>query len=397
MKKIILISFVSCLMFASELDILNDNKKELRQLEKVIIEKSYDTSKNDWISPLNLSSSLSRSHSFSDENDKFTKSISLGFSQSIYKSGGIEFTIKYAKAKLKSDSLSWENTNNEMLESIYEILLNISKLNNQIKQNKYKLLNKDIELILKKLQYEAGTTDIIELNNAIMSKNSQYKENIGLKNSLSEQELELSKYTDLHYQEIEIMNFDSINKNDFIKNNIELLYENSLIEVLHATHEKLKSSYLPNISISSKLSHSQNEDLITNIKSESTSASLSLNMSMPLYDINKKATLEKSRLEVLKQQHSISDLKNDITKDFDEAINKINMYKDYRKIIEENLNLYNDLISVNKYSNTVGMSTTYDLEVLENTKKINQFDLAINGINTQIEYTKLYFKLKGNK
>ena len=42
------------------------------------------------------------------------------------------------------------------------------KITNRTKD--YSLKNKNIELILKKIQYEAGKVDIIDLNNAIMSK-----------------------------------------------------------------------------------------------------------------------------------------------------------------------------------------------------------------------------------
>jgi hypothetical protein len=54
---------------------------------------------------------------------------------------------------------------------MYDTLLEITKLKFQIIQGKYQLENKDIELIIKKIQYEAGKTDIVELNNAVMSKN----------------------------------------------------------------------------------------------------------------------------------------------------------------------------------------------------------------------------------
>ena len=60
----------------------------------------------------------------------------------------------------------------------------------------------------------------------------------------------------------------------------------------------------------------------------------------------------------------------------------------------DNLKLYEDLIMVNKSSNAAGMSADYDLEVLQNTQKINQYDLQINDINKKLQYTKLYFKTK---
>lgn len=41
-----------------------------------------------------------------------------------------------------------------------------------------------------------------------------------------------------------------------------------------------------------------------------------------------------------------------------------------------------------------GMTSKYDLEILENTKTINEFDILINKINILQQYAKLYFKIK---
>ena len=395
MKKIVFLASLCSFVFANNLEILNENRQELQELEKSIIEKEYESSKDSWISPLNLDAGITRSHSFSDENDQFTKSVSIGFSQSIYKSGGIEFTIKYANDKLKADLLSWENNNNELYQKVYEIILSMSKLNFEIEQSRYALKNKEIELILKKIEYEAGKTDIIELNNAIMTKNAAYKSNVNLENSLKEQKYELSKYTNLEYEQIEILDFQVLNKDDFLNKNIEIMYQESLVNVLKSSYEKLKSSYLPNLSISTSVSHSNNEDLITDETTENNSGKIALNFSMPLYDFNKQSTVSKSKIEHLKQKVSIETIKNEISRDFDVALSKVNTYQTYNKITQENLKLYDDLISVNAISNQAGMSSNYDLEILQNTQKINQYDIAINNINIQQEYVKLYFKTKG--
>lgn len=396
MKKILLTSCLFSALLSADLSILNQDKKKLRELEKQIIEQNYQTSKYDWVSPINLNGGLSRTHSFSNKSDKFIKSVSIGFTQSIYKSGGIEFSIKYANNKSKADRLLWQNENSTILQNIYETVLKISKINLQIQQSEYKLQNKEIALVLKKIQYEAGKTDIIELNNAIMDKNSEYKNNINLKNSLSQEELELSKYTDLKYQEIEILDFSTISKDNYLQNHINLLYENSLVEVLRSTHKKLKSSYLPNVTFSSSISHNNSDDLINDNTTNNTSGSISVNFSMPLYDYNQNTTLSKAKIEILKQKVNIETLKKEIEKEFEITITKIDTYKQYNKIINENLKLYDDLISINELSNQAGMSATYDLDILKNTKQINQYDLSINTINIQQEYAKLYFKTKVN-
>ncbi|PHO10610.1 transporter [Malaciobacter canalis] len=397
MKKILLLSsFLSLYLHAQNLDILNKEKKQLRSLDEKIIKQDHEKSKNQWISPINISSNINRSHSFSDESDKLNKTVSLGFTQSIYESGGIEFTIKYANEKLQSDFLNWQNENNQILQTVYETLLQIKKINIQLEQSDYELKNKEIELILKKIQYENGKSDIIELNNAIMAKNNQYKENVNLKNSLKKQKLILEKYTKLKYQEIKLIDFSNINKSDYIKKNIQLLYEDSLANLANTSYKKQKASYLPKVTLSTNLSYSENEDLISNNRDDNNSGSIGLSLSMPLYDINKKATLEKLRLESLKQKINLIDLKNQIQKEFDETLTKIQTYKNYNKIINENIELYDDLIQINQVSSQAGMSSKYDLEILKNTKKINEYDLAINNIDMQLEYAKLYFQIKAN-
>lgn len=396
MKKILVIPFLCSLIFANELDILNEDKKELRKVEKQILKENFETLKNEWISPVNLSSSLSRSHSFSDENDSFTKRVSLGFSQSVYESGGIGFTIDYANEKYKSDFLAWENQNNQILQAVYNCLLEIKKLNIQLEQIDYQLKNTEIELVLKKIQYENGKADITDLNDAIMAKNTQYRQSIDLVNQIKEQKLELSKYTNFKYEEIELINFDEMKRDAYVKQNLDLKYQDSLIKLADISYKRTKTNYLPKVTISTNVDYSENENLYEDTSSDSTSGSVSLSLSMPLYDINKKAELEKSRLEVLKEKLSLSDLKNELSKSFDEALTKIDTYKNTNQIIKENITLYKDLIFVNEASNSAGMSSTYDLEILKNTKKINEYDLEINNINIQQEYAKLYFETKAN-
>lgn len=396
MKRIIIPSLFCSLIFANELDILQKDKKELRQIEKEVIQKKYEGAKDDWIGTINLSSGLTRSHSFSKDNDSFNKSISIGFTQSVYESGGIEFGIKYANDELKSETIAWENENIAILQTIYETLLSIEKLKLQIEQSDYLLKNKDIELILKKIQYEAGRVDIIELNNAIMSKNNQQKENISLKNSLKDKEYELSKYTSFKSNEIEIIDFKIIDKEKFLKDNLNIRYENSRVELLDTSYKQLKSSYLPKVSLNTNAGYSDNGDLSRDTNEENKNGSVGLNMTMPLFDITKDAKIEKSKLEVLKQKVNVTDIQNELVYEYEQILAQINTYEEYEQITKNNLKLYDDLLMVNQSSNSAGMTSDFDLEILQNTKKINEYDLEINDINKKLQYSKLYFKTKAD-
>ena len=392
MKKIIIPSLLCSLLFSNELDLLQKDKKELRQIEKEVIQKKYESAKDDWIGTINLSSSLVKNRDFTaSENSDMTRSVGLSLTQSIYESGGIELGIKYANEELILETIAWENENITILQTIFETLLNIKKLKLQIEQSDYALKNKDIELILKRIQYEAGKVDIIDLNNAIMSKNNQQKENISLTNSLKDKEYELSKYTSFKYNEIKIIDFRIIDKDKFVKDNLNIRYENSKVNLLDTSYKQLKSTYLPKVSLSTNATYKNNENQENN-----EAGSIGLTASMPLFDITKDAKLEKSKLEVLKQKVNVIDIQNELVYEYEQILASINTYDEYEKNINSNLKLYDDLIMVNKSSNNAGMTSDFDLEVLQNTKVINEYDLQINDINKKLQYSKLYFKTKAD-
>jgi outer membrane protein len=392
LKKILVFPILCSFLFSNELDIVQKDKKELREIEKKVIQKNYESLKNDWVGNIDLNSNLSKSYNFKDEiSSDMSRSTGLSYSQSIFQSGGIEYSIQYAKEQLFSDLISWENENILILETIYETLLNIKKLRFQIEQSDYLLKNKEIELLLKKIQYEAGKVDIIELNNAIISQNNQKKENISLKNSLKEKEFELSKYTNLKYNQIKLIDFKIPDKKKFLENSLNIRYENSKVQLLNTSYKQLKSSYLPQVKVSSSVNYQDNEN-----EDNRTNGTVGLSMTMPIFDITKDSKLEKSKLEVLKQKVNLQDLKNQLSYEYEQILTQIDTFESYETTIKENLKLYDDLILVNQSSNNAGMTSDYDLEILQNTKKINEYDLVINDINKKLQYSKLYFKTKAN-
>lgn len=402
MRKLFIFLLTFTYLFANEdgLKLLKDDKKEYRKLDKESILKKYDYSKNSWIGTINLDASVSTTHPFDkSKDDNYSKQASIGFTQSLFESGGIWSKIDNAKSTFDYDLLSWENENSELLLSIYSTLLEIKKLKYQQFQNRIKYENKDIELIIKKIQYEAGKSDIIELNNAVMSKNIAYRDVISVENSLKQKELELAKYTDLKYENIEILDFKPISKEDFLEKNFSLLKEDARVAILNSSYKIDRSKYLPKLTLNANARYSNTKDdfnkMLSDTRKEDSQSTASLNFSMPLFDYNMSSKLQESKIEVLKQQTYLNDLKSDMESDFEQILTKIDTYEKISKSIDDNIKLYEDLIKANIVSNQAGMTASYDLEILENSKKINEYDLLINDINILQEYSKLYFKIRG--
>ncbi|MDD2508525.1 MAG: TolC family protein [Aliarcobacter skirrowii] len=402
MRKLFIFLLTFTYLFANEdgLKLLKDDKKEYRKLDKESILKKYDYSKNSWIGTINLDASVSTTHPFDkSKDDNYSKQASIGFTQSLFESGGIWSKIDNAKSTFDYDLLSWENENSELLLSIYSTLLEIKKLKYQQFQNRIKYENKDIELIIKKIQYEAGKSDIIELNNAVMSKNIAYRDVISVENSLKQKELELAKYTDLKYENIKILDFKPISKEDFLEKNFSLLKEDARVAILNSSYKIDRSKYLPKLTLNANARYSNTKDdfnnMLSDTRKEYSQSTASLNFSMPLFDYNMSSKLQESKIEVLKQQTYLNDLKSDMESDFEQILTKIDTYEKISKSIDDNIKLYEDLIKANRVSNQAGMTASYDLEILENSKKINEYDLLINDINILQEYSKLYFKIRG--
>ena len=405
MKKILIYSIFCSFALANQnnLQLIQKDKKEYQELDMKSIQTKYENLKNSWIGTVGFSSSISRYHSFGEKTQsnidrKFSKKAAISFKQSIFESGGIELQIEYAKDKFNYDMLAWENKNQQYLQNIYNILLEINKVNLQIDQAKYRGLNKEIEEIIKRIQYEAGKTDIIELNNAIMNKNLIKKEIISLENLLKEQEYELAKYTDLKYQEIEILDFSLILKDDFMSKNLNILQEQAKVSMLKTDYEKQKTDYLPKIYFSTGLDYSNSGDTFsTTLKDtnkDDAGGNVALGFEMPLYDYNKSTKLEEAKLEVLKQKAFVNDVKNEESNNFETLLTKIDTYKKHIKTIEDNIKLYDELIKANEISNQAGMTSMYDLDILRNTKEINLYDLKINDISILQQYVKLHFQTR---
>ena len=166
--------------------------------------------------------------------------------------------------------------------------------------------------------------------------------------------------------------------------------------MLNTSYKQTKVSYLPKVSTTLKASYSNSEDFYSSSQKEANNTGLaSLNLTVPLYDYNKSNKVEESKVDYLKQKAQVNDLKNQLAYEYEQILNQIDSYEKYNETIKNSIKIYDDLLSINKISNDAGMTSTYDLDILKNTKKINEYDIAINEINIKLQYSKLYFKTKG--
>ncbi len=384
MRIILILSLFLSFSFAQ---ILSKEKKELFNIQRQKAKKESDKLSTKWISPLNLNAEISKNDSLKD-NSKF-KEYSISWRQDLFRSGGIFYAIQYAKA-LKSVNLSNIDLK-EALEIKKAYILKAKIERDKIKLKKANLLlkNRQIDVLIIKEKYKAGSADIARLNQAILQEERAKEDIVTLQNIIESELFDLKKLigenTD---KKMDFFNIPLLSKKEYIKQNIALLEKQS--EILAKRKELLvkKASYLPKISFNSKIGYAHSKSSF--FEDKGRVYNYGLNIHMPI-DYNEKKDIEISRLDYLQSEILKEDLKRELSFEYDKRINNIKSYKEKIKLSNKREKIYKELFDFTKNSLKAGLKTKLDLQSLSNSLKIEKLEKEIQKYNILIEKISLYF------
>lgn len=383
-------------MAQESLSLLSQEKQSVLQLQKEIYESEYEKLRTNWIAPLNLTGSYSYDKSTQGDERSETKRVSGSISQDIFRSGGITYQIAYADAKKEREALSWLKEAAGYNQQLFTALLDFRKSLYQKEQSVLRLKNKEIEIFIKRQLFEAGKADITELNNALMEKSSELKTLASLEYTIAFQRYEIAKTSDVDPGSVELPRFELMERNEYLQRQFDLLYAQANTQTLRHLYDVTTAGYLPSVALNAALGY-QNYDPIDNpggFGGHYYSAGVSV--SLPLA-YNASATIQEAKATYLKQAASAADISRETAASYAQSVEKINSYRETISITSRNLALYNDLIGAIKAGVDAGTKTGYDLQTLQNSKMIEEFDIKINEINIQTELAKLHFSLKPSK
>lgn len=389
--RLLLGLLLSVNLFADDyMQYLTTQKQQIQIEKKKEIEAAYKGLKYNWINPLTLSASTSKNSNF----DVWSKSAGVSLNQDLFRSGGILYALDYANTKREYDLLSLEIENNTLYQELYLALLNLKVLELELSQNDYQIKNADINIFLKRQQYQTGEIDITLLNDALMEKNTLLKSKLTLQESISKQKIALTALTDTPLEHIVIPTFTTPEKTRFLHNNLTLLLVDAQSNLSNITYKLTKTGFLPTLSVNGQYGYQDNtSDGILNQNPDNTYHNMGLTLSMPL-DFNTKSSLQEAKAAAMAQKIAIADTKNDQLSTYEQQISQIQNYKDHIAVIEENLKLYKELITITECGFKSGYKTGYDLQTLQHTKEIDRLEIEIDQLNIQIESAKLTFAMR---
>jgi outer membrane protein TolC len=384
------------LLGSDETVLLSSEKQSLLRYEQDNIDAEHKKLRNDWIAPINLNGSYSNSKNAQGDYHSILGSVSASLSQDIFRSGGITYQIDYADAKQHARSIQLKKTIASLNAQIFNTLLTLKKNGYLLEQSNLRLKNKEIEIFIKHQLYDAGKVDITELNNALMAKSSELKTLSSLRYTIAQEHLELSKYSDIDPSVVSLPTFSLIEKESYLKDQFDLAYNKSQSEALSRLYDVTTTKYLPSLALNATVGY-QNynaRELPTDYQGNYYTAGLSVNL--PL-SYNASSIIQEAKSAYLKESAATADKGREVEALYQQSLELIANYKDVIAITQQNLALYDDLITAIQAGVNAGVKTGYDLQTLKNTKAIEELEIRINEINIQIELAKLHFSLNTSK
>lgn len=372
MKRSLLISFAFCsFAFAGEeLDILNETKKDILKLKEKQIKEESSSNRLDIYDKLNLQGSINK-----NQDGITSEDYSISLSQEIFNFGGIKQQLKYAEILEKHDLLSLQIDNGNDLKELFELVID-TKINSlNIKQNLLELENSKIEVRNKRSAYEQGEVDISDLNNAIISKNR-------LNDNIKQLELNhlanlngIKKFTSKDYSKIDIPDLDPVPKKVFLERSSDINLEQLNINLNKSLYEMKKRDYLPSLKLNGSYGISDGSD-----KVNEDYYNYGISVSMPL-SLKSTSDIQSLKIKYLSSKKQLSDKLNELSLEYDTMMLKIKNFKERIDLASEDIELYSELLQLNKQEFEAGYKTADDVVTIENSKKIRELDLKIYYLN----------------
>lgn len=383
--KILFFLAISSGLFAIDISMLTEDKQEAIRQKERSIDAGEVRGKYDWIGSFSLGASITESSQNQKSGTLRTEQASVNFNQDLFRSGGIIGSVTNAKERAKQARLMLEKEVFGYLSNLATLRLNYEIDSLRVKQNEKQLKNSEITLFIKKRQYEVGIADVTQLNDAIRDKNSISKQRVDLINTKANRAAEISKLSPLLPEAIALPSYKVVEKDLFVNDNFSVLLARSEQGVARSEKVLTRSNYLPTLSANAKYGWQKTEG-----RDDDDFYSYGLSLTMPL-KFTSFSAVEEKKAEELRAFSALQSAIDDAGTVHKQTLDLIRTKEDAISLLNENIKLYDELITITRHSVMVGEKSRFDLEMLENSREIDAMEIRINELLLEIEKAKLFY------
>jgi len=382
--------FVFCALSTSvyaNTNILSKTQNNILDLTTKKANEDVSKLSKDWIDQGAISYTYSYSKTDNSNLPSSRMSI-LSINQSIFRSGGIYYAIKYASNVNEDSKLSLKVQKQNLIIQTLNTVYNIKKLDLQIQKQKLSLKNAQIDYETKKESVFNGLLDMSFLNNAMLVKNQLKISLLDLefakKNSINN----LSTLSDLSYDKIPLPKLNLIQKDNFEKENINIQKANINIKKQKSLSGLSNAQYLPKIvaNASKTINHTMDTD----------SYKYGFNVIIPI-DFKTSNALQSNKIAVLQEKENKKLIKQKEEIFFASKELEINTISKKIALTKQNIKAYNELLSQIKEQYNAGLKTKNDVDVLNNSKQSEELSVKIYEIDKQLKLLELYNRINNDK
>ncbi len=368
-------------------EILSDAQKSSLELQKEKAVQDSEATKYQWLNPVTYTGSYQNG---SEPGDSLTSKISI--SQPIFKSGGIESTMRYADNIKSSSSISIQMQKKALIKTAYNLAYTIKKTDLQIVKQKLSLANAKIDLRIKKESVTNGLLDISFLNNAILTKNSIDATLLELEFTKINLINSFKNISTLDPYKVELPILSKVEGKDFDEKHLEILKTQIDIESKKNLEETIVSNYKPSITANGSYTY-DHTSISTSHPKDIGGSVYGVSVVVPL-DYNYYAKTGSAKADYLKSKQDLEILKTKEANFFQTQELKIAMLDSKLTLTKENIGVYNELLAQNKELASVGIKTEDDVKILQNSRDSELLNMKIFEIDKQLELLEIYGKIE---
>jgi len=363
--------------------ILKETKRELLQKKRDEVEAQGEAIKNSWWGGINLEASYNWTDSLGhrDNYPQFTATIS----QDIFRSGGIFNQIDSGKLYKILNKTLLDKEERELLFSIYSTVLNIQKLDIQIKQQRLLIENQKIIIKNQKESYLNGVSDISELDKSIIELNTLKNRKEELLQAKIDLIATLKNLTDLNYKDIRVPKFPKISLDEFLKRSSNLAIQRNSIEKLELDKKLIYSKYLPRVSIYGSYQYEDSDRFRNNHSSTAYGIKISMPISFSMGD-----AFENAKVSYLRSKSELRDLVEKEKLIYSKVISKLESIDRRVRNSQELVKSYQNIYKITKEYYNNNLKSADDVTVFKNRVEISKLDLEMSKIDRELVKLTLY-------
>ena len=377
---------------AGQTHILSPLKQEGLKLQH---EKNALTSSKlrfDWVEPVLTSYKRSKSTRFLPHSD--TRTYSFSFNQPVFKSGGIWFAVSYANANEEFLQLATKLQEKTLVAQALGLIFNLQKVDLQRQKQQLLIQNAEIDVFKKKEQYNNALIDITFLNNAILQKNTLKNALIDLESTHDDLSADFSKLSDMDYALIKPVGFTALDKEDFLRKNIELQMAEKKLKTSQYFKKMTVARFLPTVSLNFAYTDKEIKNGISQV--QDTYKSYGFAVSIP-FSINALKEIELTQIDYLQANIDYEDSKRSSELEYTKMSKRVKKLRQKEAIASEDLHLYDSLLQSVQDKMSIGEAISEDVTLIQNSKKTKALDLEIISRDIQISLLNIVSKMDNDQ